>query len=74
MKRIVQVSALECQCEVQGCGKAWLTLSKRPPSHCKFCRSREWDGVKKKRKPAKRPKIELPKPLKVRNSDDTEFF
>jgi len=76
MIRVVQVFAYECICEVPGCprnGEPWLSIAKRPPSVCTTCKSREWNGKKIKRKPAKAPKIDLPKPVKVREAYDDEF-
>ena len=77
MKSIVQAPAWRCVCERQDCerhGEPWLSLAERPPSVCPTCRSREWDGVKVKRKPTKKPRVELPKPPKIRMvSDDAEF-
>jgi hypothetical protein len=77
MKTEVQVSAWQCICELADCprkGKPWLSLATRPPSKCPTCRSREWDGAKQKRKPARKPRVDLPKPPKRRRrDDDTEF-
>jgi hypothetical protein len=77
MKDRVMVEVWRCQCEIPDCprkGEVWLSLGKRPPSVCPTCRSREWDGVKVKRKPARGPQVTLPKPIKVRQQDEEEFF
>ena len=77
MKSKVQATVWQCTCELADCprkGKPWLSLAERPPSVCPTCRAREWDGVKVKRKPTKKPRVELPKPPKIRRvSDDAEF-
>ena len=76
MKSKVQATVWQCTCELADCprkGKPWLSLAERPPSVCPTCRSREWDGKKQKRKPARKPRVELPKPPKRRRDDDTEF-
>ena len=70
MKSRVQVQAWQCICEVEGCprhGLPWISIGKRPPIECSTCRSREWDGVKRKRG------IALPKPPRVRDTYDDEF-
>ena len=76
-KERVQATVWRCVCEVQGCqrnGSPWLSLADRPPKVCPTCRSREWDGKKRKRLPSRGPRVELPKPQKIRrNDDDTEF-
>ena len=50
------------------CQYSWVSIANELPIYCpnRDCRSREWNGKKKKRKPARQPKIELPKPTKVR--------
>lgn len=73
MKSEITVKALECVCEAQGCPRnrePWVSLGQRPPKQCPTCRSREWDGPKQKRKPARAPRIELPKPVKVREIEE----
>jgi hypothetical protein len=76
-KERVQASVWRCVCERKDCprkGESWLSLAARAPSVCPTCRSREWDGVKVKRKSAKGPVVELPKPVKVRTQGEEEFF
>jgi NAD-dependent SIR2 family protein deacetylase len=74
MKRRVQIEVWECEC-VQ-CGhpldreKPWYSLAKRPPQECPRCGSREWDGKKIKRKPQAKPRVNLPKPIRVRSIDN----
>lgn len=56
--------------------KPWVSIGDRLPDACpnRKCRSREWDGKKKKRKPAVKPKITLPKPNRIRTQEiDDEF-
>jgi hypothetical protein len=77
MKTRTQVECWLCICEVQGCvrqRKPWFSLGVRPPSVCPTCRSREWDGPKVKRKPARGPRVKLPKPTKIKQQDEEEFF
>jgi len=69
----VQIEALRCTCQI--CNYVWLSISKCPPEFCpnKDCRSREWNGKKKR---SVKPRITLPKPVKVRaysDEDSTEF-
>ena len=72
MIEIVILPVKKCTCNL--CEHLWHTLADRPPSVCPTCRSREWDGVKVKRKPARGPAVELPKPVKVRSNDDDTVF
>ncbi len=77
MKRRVQALVWECVCELPDCprnGSPWLSLADRPPKVCPTCRSREWDGKKRKRLPSRGPTIALPKPVKVKAQDEEEFF
>jgi len=74
----VTVPARLAHCEV--CQYEWVTLLAPPrlPATCmnRECRSRQWNGKKVKRKPDPKPKIVLPKPVKlrhkVRGGDDDE--
>jgi len=61
----VQMPAKHLQCEE--CAYDWYSIAKRLPDSCANpkCRSRQWNGVKKKRKPAPKPKITLPKPNRI---------
>lgn len=76
MKRRVVIEVWECECSQ--CGhprdryKPWYSLAKRPPQECPGCGSREWDGKKIKHKPGAKPKIELPKPVRVRATEGDE--
>jgi hypothetical protein len=58
--------------------KPWVSIGDRLPDACpnRDCRSREWNGVKKKRKPAPKLKIEieLPKPRRMRKEDYNDEF
>jgi hypothetical protein len=77
----IQLLAKSLRCDA--CGypgerdKPWYSIAARLPDCCpnRDCRSREWNGVKKKRKPAPKPKIEieLPKPRRMRSSDDIDI-
>ena len=72
--RDVMVPGKELQCEV--CmAPPWISIARELPECCpnRECRSREWNGKKKRvRKPKTR--IELPKPTRVKwTEDDTEF-
>jgi len=69
----VQLLAKHYQCNL--CTWDWYSIGTRKPDCCpnRECRSREWNGVKKKRKPAPKPKIELPKPRRIREDFDDEF-
>jgi len=71
--RNVTIPAVECKCEA--CSWLWLSIAKDLPEACpnRDCRSREWNGKKKR---AVKPRIQLPKPVKVRaysDEDSTEF-
>ena len=73
----VMVPGKSLQCDV--CLLKWVSIvASKLPDACpnRDCRSREWNGVKKKRKPAPKPKIEieLPKPNRTRwVEEDTDF-
>jgi hypothetical protein len=70
----VMVPGKSLQCDV--CLLKWVSIvASKLPDACpnRDCRSREWNGVKKKRKPAPKPKIELPKPRRMREDFDDEF-
>lgn len=70
MVRKTRIPALACTCEI--CGYPWYSISKTLPDACpnRECRSREWNGVKVRRK---RDKIDLPKPPRIRGNDDDNF-
>jgi hypothetical protein len=77
MKRRIVQEVWECQCECKDCprrGAVWLSLAERGPKVCPTCRSRQWDGPKVKRKPSRGPRVELPKPTKIKQQDEEEFF
>ena len=70
----VLVPGKSLQCDA--CGFPWVSIASRLPDCCpnRDCRSREWNGKKKKRKPAPNPKIVLPKPNRIRTEEiDSEF-
>lgn len=74
MIRHTRIPAIECICEAllkdgSPCRYRWFSIAKKLPENCANldCRSRMWNG-KKKRVP--KPKIELPKPTRVRDYDD----
>jgi hypothetical protein len=75
----VQVPGKHLQCDQ--CRFDWISIAKDLPDFCpnRECRSREWNGKKTKRKPARQPAIQLPSPRKVRKSEfcqddtDTDF-
>jgi hypothetical protein len=60
--RKIKIPAFDCTCLV--CGHRWVSIAPQPPISCGSpkCRSRQWNGVKKK--PARVPKIKLPAPRK----------
>jgi hypothetical protein len=72
----VTIPARLARCEV--CQYEWITILTPPrlPMHCmnRECRSREWNGKKKRKPQDAKPKIVLPKTVKVRGGeDDFEF-
>ena len=70
----VMVPGKSLQCDA--CKYIFVSIANRLPECCpnRDCRSREWNGVKKKRKPAPKPKIELPKPRRTKwVEEDTDF-
>lgn len=70
----VSVPARHCLCEI--CGYEWCSVAAKIPVNCqnRECRSREWNGVKTKKLPEKKPALVLPKAIKVRGgNDDFEF-
>ena len=71
----VMVPGKSLQCDA--CKHIFVSIASKLPDACpnRECRSREWNGVKKKRKPAPKPKIEieLPKPRRIREDFDDEF-
>lgn len=72
----VMVPGKSLQCDV--CLLKWVSIvASKLPDACpnRDCRSREWNGVKKKRKPAAKPKIviELPKPRRIKNVEDDGY-
>jgi hypothetical protein len=70
----VMIQGTSCKCDV--CGYPWVSIADREPDMCRnrYCRSREWNGKKQKRRPAPKPKIILPKPQRIRNDDSDEDF
>ena len=70
MKQRVKIDGWQCVCVAEGCKRnrePWFSLGKRPPLQCPTCRSREWDG------PKRQPKISLPKPPRVRGTEEEDF-
>ena len=69
----VNILAKHLRCDL--CLRDWYSIASRLPDACpnRKCRSREWNGVKKKRKPAPKPKIELPKPRRMKQGEDDEY-
>jgi hypothetical protein len=61
------------QCDV--CKHPWVSIASRLPTNCANldCRSREWNGKKKKRRPAPKPRIELPKPKRIKQGEDEGY-
>lgn len=57
----ITIQAKLCRCEK--CGHSWVSMSNRPPRHCRNrkCRSREWNG-KKQEVRSHRNEIKLPAP------------
>lgn len=57
------------------CKYPWVSISSELPTNCpnRDCRSREWNGKKAKRKPARQVKIELPKPKRIKQGEDEEY-
>lgn len=71
----VTIPARLLTCEV--CQYEWVSIMRnRLPSHCqnRECRSREWNGKKEKKKPAPKPKIVLPRAVKVKGGEEDEQF
>ena len=67
----VQVSGKLLECDL--CHYRWVSIAAQLPTHCqnRECRSREWNGVKKRVRPTR---IELPKPTKVKwVEEETDF-
>ena len=54
MIEIVQVEAKKCTCEL--CQKVWLSLATEPPMVCPGCRSKCWNGKKRR---GRRPTAEI---------------
>ena len=74
MIRNVTIPARYCVCDV--CSYDWHSIAERIPSHCqnRKCRSREWNGKKERKVPEAKPKVILPKVVKVKGGeDDFEF-
>ena len=65
----VLVPGKALQCGI--CLYQWVSIASELPESCpnKDCRSREWNGKKKR---AVKPRITLPKPTKVRAYNDEE--
>ena len=71
--RDVMVAGKELRCDA--CLFTWISINKALPDCCpnRECRSREWNGKKKRvRKPKTR--IELPKPTRVKWTEDEADF
>ena len=69
----VSIKATNCICNI--CHYQWVSIAATLPDTCRNrdCRSREWNGKKKRVRKAK-TRIELPKPTKVRwVEEETEF-
>jgi hypothetical protein len=68
--REVLVPGKELKCE--RCDFIWVSIAKDLPEFCpnRDCRSREWNGRKKRIKPTR---IELPKPTKVKQGEDNDY-
>jgi hypothetical protein len=71
MIKDINVPAKACTCNV--CGYFWVSVANKIPDTCrnKACRSREWNG-KKKRVRTKKAKIELPKPKRIKAQEEDE--
>jgi hypothetical protein len=69
----IMIPGKSLQCDL--CKHIFVSIAARLPAACpnRKCRSREWNGVKKKRKPAAKPKITLPKPNRIRQGEDDEY-
>ena len=69
----VMIPGKSLQCDA--CKIQWVSIASKLPDACpnRDCRSREWNGKKKKRKPAPKPKIVLPSPRRMREEFDDEF-
>ena len=70
----VMVPGKHLKCDV--CLLPWVSIASELPKFCpnRDCRSRQWNGKKQKRKPARLPSVELPKPQRIRTVDeDTDF-
>lgn len=68
---LVPGKSLQCDaCKIQ-----WVSIASKLPDACpnRECRSREWNGVKKKRKPAPKPKIVLPSPRRMKTGEDDSY-
>ena len=52
----------------------WVSIAKELPVNCPSCRSREWNGKKTKRRPARGLAIELPKPKRIKQGEDDHEF
>ncbi len=71
----VMIAGKSLRCDA--CMVEWVSIASRLPDACpnRECRSREWNGKKKKRKPALKQKfgIELPKPRRIKNVENDEY-
>ena len=67
----VRVPGKHLQCDL--CGYRWISVAVDLPENCpkRECRSREWNGKKKRIRPTR---IELPKPTKVREQGEGYDF
>ena len=71
-----EVTMLAKHYKCDQCAYDWYSLAKRLPDCCpnRECRSREWNGVKIKRKPERGPAIQLPKPKRIKGEDEDYEF
>jgi hypothetical protein len=69
----VMVPGKSLQCDA--CKYIFVSIANRLPDACpnRKCRSREWNGHKVKRKPAPKPKIELPRPNRIKQGEDEDY-
>ncbi len=75
----ITVPARLCTCEAlledgSKCGYEWISIADGLPECCpnRQCRSREWNGKKKRKIPPK-PAVVMPKLVRTRAEEDEEF-